>query len=127
MKKAKCDRNWIVSFYVLLLYSLNRFYLKKAVDVPIITYLLRCHFNDWLGGILIIAYINGILNLSRYREHQIATLKAAILTTFLCGIVWEYITPYLFHHGTSDFYDVIAYVIGGMTYILLYHTAINKC
>lgn len=126
MKKAKCDRNWIVSFGVLLLYSLNRFYLKKAVNVPIITYLLKCHFNDWLGGILIIAYINGILNLSRYRGHQIATLKAAILTTILCGIVWEYITPYLFHRGTSDIYDVIAYVIGGMTYILLYHTVINK-
>ena len=126
MKKVKCDRNWIVMLCVLLLYGFNRFFLKDTVDVPIVTYLLKSHFNDWLGGIFVIAYINGILNVSRYKKYQVTTLNMAVLITIVCGIVWECVIPYFFHHGVSDLYDVIAYVIGGVTYIFLYHMRIIK-
>ena len=56
---------------VLFLYALNRFYLKNVVVIPAISYILKCHFNDFLGGIFIIAYINLILEHSKYRHYRV--------------------------------------------------------
>lgn len=111
---------------VLLFYSLNRFILKKVVDIPVISYLLKSHFNDWLGGIFIIAYINTILHHSKFKRNQVHTFPQAILINVLCGIVWEFISPYVFHHGTSDLYDILAYIIGGITYIFIQRLLIIK-
>ena len=36
-----------------------------------------------------------------------------------CGIIWEYIFPYLFAYSTSDILDVVSYVLGGITYCFL--------
>ena len=104
---------------VLFLYALNRFYLKNVVVIPAISYLLKCHFNDFLGGIFIIAYINLILEHSKYRHYRVDTVSMAVTITLMCGIFWEYVAPFFLHQGVSDVYDVIAYVLGGITYLLL--------
>ena len=116
MSKVK-EQNGIIIACVLLLYALNRFALKEVVSIPILSYLLKCHFNDYLGGIFIIAYINIILQHSRYKQYRIHTLLQAIVVTLLCSIVWEFVAPYFFHYGTSDLWDIAAYMIGGSTYI----------
>ena len=85
--------------------------------MPILSYLLKCHFNDYLGGIFIIAYINIILQHSRYKQYRIHTLLQGVVVTLLCSIVWEFVAPYFFHYGTSDLWDIAAYMIGGSTYI----------
>lgn len=36
-----------------------------------------------------------------------------------CGIMWEYLLPYVYPRGTSDVYDVVAYIAGGITYTQL--------
>ena len=106
--KRKPDRDEVIIVCVLILYCLNRFIFKIVVNVPIVSYLLKCHFNDWLGGIFIVAYIN------------------VVLINAFCGIVWEFIGPYVFHHGTSDCYDMLAYIIGGITYIMLQRIAAKR-
>ena len=116
--KCKLNKDAIVIVCVLIFYSLNRFVFKTIVDIPIISYLLKCHFNDWLGGIFIVAYINVVLQYSRYRHMRIHTLPCVILINTLCGIVWEFVGPYVFHHGTSDYYDILAYIFGGIAYII---------
>ena len=117
--KRRLDRDAVIIVCVLILYSLNRFIFKTVVNVPVVSYFLKCHFNDWLGGIFIVAYINVVLQHSRYKHVRIHTLLHAILINAFCGIVWEFIGPYVFHHGTSDCYDILAYIIGGITYIML--------
>ena len=104
---------------VLFLYALNRFYLKNVVVIPAISYILKCHFNDFLGGIFIIAYINLILEHSKYRHYRVDTVSKAVTITLICGIFWECVAPFFVHQGVSDVYDVIAYVLGGITYLLL--------
>ena len=47
------------------------------------------------------------------------TIQAAVTITLMCGIFWEYVAPFFLHQGVSDVYDVIAYVLGGITYLLL--------
>lgn len=121
--KGKNDVGIIVC--VLLLYSLNRFVLKKVVNVPILSYLLKSHFNDWLGGIFIIAYINFVLQHSQYEQIQICAISHAILINALCSIIWEFVGPYIFRYGTSDLLDVLAYIVGGITYILIQHLLTN--
>lgn len=113
------QRDTSILVCVLFLYGLNRFVFRKVVDIAIISYLLKCHFNDWLGGIFIIAYINNLLQHSKYKRYKINTLPCAILINILCGIVWEFVGPYIFHHGVSDLYDIVAYILGGITYIMI--------
>ena len=69
---------------VLFLYALNRFYLKNVVVIPAISYILKCHFNDFLGGIFIIAYINLILEHSKYRHYRVDTVSMAVTITLIC-------------------------------------------
>ena len=121
MTRIKENCNLRIIAYVLFLYGLNRFYLKNTVTIPIISYLLKSHFNDWLAGIFIIAYINFVLGNSRFIAYQIHTFPFASLTTILCGVFWEYITPNIFHYGVSDKYDIVAYFLGGITYLLLHY------
>lgn len=35
------------------------------------------------------------------------------------GVIWEYIFPILLPYSTSDFFDVISYVLGGITYYFI--------
>lgn len=102
---------------VAMAYSCNRFYLKKAVCVPILSYFLKCYFNDCLAGVAIIAYWNVVTAKSRWPRLQISTLVGAIAICTICGILWEYMLPQVFRHGTSDVWDVAAYVLGGCAYI----------
>ena len=100
----------------MLLYLLNRFIFRDMFN-GIIGYLLRCHFNDFLGGICICAYIDFmVLNSKFYFRYKFFKLYQIILICFICGLLWEYIFPFFWKHGTSDFFDVIAYSLGGVVY-----------
>lgn len=111
---------------VSIAYSLNRFCLKTIVDVPIISYILKCHFNDFLAGIGIIAYLNLLFAVSKYRQLKVSSYAMAASLCFLCGMLWEYVFPLLFPHGTSDIWDVLSYMIGGIAYIGLLRTHMNR-
>ena len=54
----------------LALYALNQ-QVKTRVTVRVLGDLLRCHANDYLGGIAFAAYLNLILSLSRWPEKRL--------------------------------------------------------
>ena len=128
-------QNLAILLCIACLYCLNRFWLKEAIIQPVIHYVLKSHFNDFLAGIAISAYLNLVLSLSKYRRKVILTLPRVIIFTLLCALLWEYILPLIFPHGVSDYYDVIAYVLGGIIYITLIHVlkhfnmkkGVNRC
>ena len=124
--KFKLDLDAAIIACILILYGLNRFIFKTVVNIPVISYLLKCHFNDWLGGIFIVAYINVILRYSRHKHRRIHTMPCVIMIEVFCGIVWEFFGPYICHHGTSDYYDILAYILGGITYIMLQHILVKR-
>lgn len=115
---------------IAVIYCLNRFWLKETVEFPVISVILKCYFNDWMAGIGIIAYINLVLDKSKYRSKKITSFKVAIIVCLICGILWENVFPRIFPHGVCDIWDVVAYIFGGITYIIvsnLYsHYAQNK-
>lgn len=88
--------------------------------MPLLGYLLRCHFNDYLGGIAFAAYLNLVISFSRWPHLRLHTPLQFAAAGLLCGLVWEGITPLFLSSSTGDWLDVAAYVLGMLTYWLLW-------
>ncbi len=112
-KKQKKD---LMFFIVpLILFQVNEL-IKADVQIPVLGYVLRCHFNDYLGGISFAAYLNFILSLSNWTSFQLTKIQHFLIAGLLCGICWELITPLFIQSSTGDFWDAIAYILGMLTY-----------
>ena len=118
MKQHRTKDGYILSA-TFLVYLVNRFCLKESIDIPILRYILRCHFNDFLAGILFLAYINLLLSFSKFSQIRIQSISAVTFIMCLCGIAWEYVLPLLHGRGTCDPWDIGAYICGGIAYTLI--------
>ena len=103
----------------LALYALNQ-QVKTRVTVRVLGYLLRCHANDYLGGIAFAAYLNLILSLSRWPEKRLRRPGELVVLGLLCGLCWECIAPLFLPDSVGDPLDVVAYVLGTLSYWLLW-------
>ena len=103
----------------LVLYAVNQ-QIKMRVPWPAAGYLLRCYANDYLGGIAFGAYLNLILSLSRWPERQLRRPWQFLIAGVLCGLFWECAAPLVLPHSVGDPWDVAAYVLGMLTYWLLW-------
>jgi hypothetical protein len=92
---------------------INNLFLKR-INLLILTNLFNCYFNDLLGAILILAYINLILFFFSYKK--IKSLKIFIGLIFLIGFVWEYLAIFFKPYSVFDYVDFIAYFIGSLVY-----------
>lgn len=106
----------IIFFVVMGVYFLNRFYLKRLAIPGFAGYFLKCYFNDFLGGISILAYLSLVFSYSQYDTIDFSRPICAFIVTSSCGVFWEFIFPPIFHHGTSDPLDILAYSLGGLFY-----------
>lgn len=111
--------NLLLILLPLTLYAVNQ-RVKMRIDWPVVGYLLRCHVNDYLGGIAFAAYLNLILSLSRWPERQLRRLWQFLAAGVLCGLFWEWIAPRFLPNSVGDPWDVAAYVLGMLTYWLLW-------
>lgn len=98
----------------ILLHFINHLY-RHYIDVPVLSYLLKCYFNDFLGGMAFLAYTN--LVLSFYKDHpiRIKSYFHVILIACLCSFFWEWLMP-LFKPSTADWWDCVAYTLGATCY-----------
>lgn len=114
--KDELKREALTAIIALAVYAVNRA-LKEYVAIPYIGYICKCHLNDYLGGIVICAYTNALLLISK--REAIHNLCFIALYTLFCGICWEYIFPLIIKIGTSDIWDVVSYSLGGVSYYLI--------
>ena len=105
-----------------LIYMLNRF-LLKSLNLPIISYILKNHFNDFLGGFIFCCYINALLYFSH--KKMINNFWILIIFMFLVSISWEFIFPLFLDYSISDWFDVVAYLLGTILYYLLLYKSNN--
>lgn len=87
----------------------------KYIHVSFISYILKCYFNDFLGGIAFLAYVNYILSFYVKGPIRIRSYYQIFLLSALCSIFWEVITP-MFIVSTADWMDFVAYTLGATTY-----------
>ena len=98
-----------------LIYCINRFILKDSISIHYLSYFLNNHLNDCIAGLAIVSYTN-VIALHFNRCKAINSIVSILIFTFICGILWEYIFPRIYSRGTSDFFDVLSYMSGGIFY-----------
>ena len=101
---------------ILAFYCLNRFVIKPTVTDTLLGIFVRCHLNDYLGGILFPIYINIWIDLFGDLKHRITALLPSLLVGILCSVFWEGIAPFFLSYSTADWLDCIAYIAGSFTY-----------
>lgn len=111
----------IIMASVAAAYNANRFWLREAVKQPMVSYILKCHFNDWLAGIGIIAYLNLLQSTNLTAAERVESIFHASFICLICGLLWEYAIPQFIRRGTSDCWDIAAYILGGIAYILIFY------
>lgn len=116
MRLSKKQKKDLLFFIVpLILFQVNEL-IKADIQIPVLGYLLRCHFNDYLGGISFAAYLNFILSMSNWTSFQLTKIQHFLAASLICGICWEFITPLFMPSSTGDMWDVVAYILGMLTY-----------
>lgn len=110
--KIKADI-FIISVSVFL-YLLNRLILKDITE-GLIHWFLVCYWNDITGAIAVSAYVDSIIFHYSRKEIRIWGLIVILLA---CGIFWEFITPLFRKNSVCDFWDIVAYMTGGVIYYL---------
>lgn len=110
-----CPLNLVLFFVVFALYHLNNYILKSKTS-GILNHILTCHFNDFMGGLLFVAYTNVIL---LTRKNMLSKLPHILLFCLGAGLFWEFATPLFYKDTVSDWIDVGCYILGGFVYWLL--------
>lgn len=108
-----------IDFYVLLvtmtLYLTNRI-LKAHISYPVFDSFMRCHFNDYIGGIVICSIINIIVYHYKNKYIRIRKLTHYIVIGIICSFMWEVIAPMVLPYSTADWFDCVMYLTGTITY-----------
>ena len=118
IKQSKAKMMWVRRLLIavsiaMLLYIVNRFWLKH-LKVPYIDYLLKNHFNDFIGGFVFPAYVNLVLVLSG--RNPINNFGVLVLFMLGVSVIWEFVFPQFLSYSTSDILDVVAYMLGTLLY-----------
>lgn len=114
-------KNACLIIITLFLYMVNQL-IKTEISNEVIRYFCICYYNDTIGSITFIAYCNLVL---KNCGKSLDKLYKIELTLFLAGIFWEYITPIFRSNTTTDILDIIAYMIGGYIYWIIYKIDCN--
>lgn len=110
----KTKINIIIIFISVFLYLLNRLILKDITE-GLIHWFLVCYWNDITGAIAVSAYVDSIIFHYSRKEIRIWGLIVILLA---CGMFWEFITPLFRKNSVCDFWDIVAYMTGGVIYYL---------
>ncbi len=116
LAKNSIRKDLWISAFVMALYCTNRFLLKPSAPDNLLGYLIRCHVNDYLGGILFLAYTNILIGTYLDAGKRIVTIIPTILVGAVCSLCWEGLAPMLLSYSTADILDCVAYLLGSITY-----------
>lgn len=98
------------------LYALNRFVWKHRASDALWGRILCFHFNDYLGAIVFLTYVNLLIAHVSPSARRVAGFRPTLLCALLCSVFWEGLFPLLAAYSTADIWDCVAYVLGGATY-----------
>ena len=75
---------------------------------------------------LLLSYSNILIFVGKRHHLLLTTLKSVIPFTILVGLFWEYITPLYRTSKCCDPYDLIAYTLGSLLYLVMVNTFKNR-
>jgi hypothetical protein len=116
--KTRIKKRDVCLFVIpILIFFINN-KIKYNIDLPVLGQIMRYHFNDYLGGISIVAYVNLVLSLKRGQIWRLVSPLACLVFALFCSLCWELIAPVFLSDSTGDWLDVVAYCLGALTYCL---------
>ena len=74
---------------------------------------MSCYFNDIVGAVSFSAYCDIAFSFFGKSLNKLFKLEMIL---FVSGMFWEYITPIFRSDTVGDFFDIIAYMLGGLIY-----------
>ncbi|AOM84002.1 hypothetical protein [Salisediminibacterium beveridgei] len=100
---------------VVLFYLINQTVIKAWTD----HWFIHWYVNDLLAGIWLPALTMALA--ASFRVHQILMLSGAkiLLVVLVAGLFWELIAPLYVTGSVRDPFDILAYVSGGLIYLLI--------
>lgn len=100
------------------LWELNTHLIKPSVAVRGLGLFVHGQLNDLLGGFAFLCYTNLLFDFVR-PSLRITRPVVALPYILACGLFWEYAAPLFVAGSTSDAWDLVAYLLGGVLYLLL--------
>ena len=120
-KKQKIDIEFLLIGITIFLYALNNLFFKRMTEGAFY-YFFVGYFNDLICPLFFISYVNIILS---FIHKRISNLVHIILLCLICGLVWEFVAPFLKKDSVTDVFDLVCYCWGGSLYWLI-HKIIDK-
>jgi hypothetical protein len=102
-----CLLNILLFFLCVLMYIVNEIFLIHKGGF------FKNHFNDLLAIPLLLSFSS----VWAYINKKTLGVWWLSAITLLAMVSWEIITPFIFHHGTSDIKDIYCYTIGYILYL----------
>lgn len=109
-------KKYIKSIIVFLL-SITLCFLNRKFNYIITEnffhWFMTCYFNDIIGAVAYSAYCD--IAFSFFGKSLNKLYKLGIIL-FFSGLFWEYVTPVFRSDTVGDFFDIFAYMLGGLIY-----------
>jgi len=105
-------KNMAIIAVVAGLYMLNES-AKGHVDMPWFAGFMSGYFNDIICGAGFVAYCNIFIELWKRPLKNLPGIEAVLLCA---GLFWEVGAPLVVPGSVGDFWDIIAYMAGGLIY-----------
>lgn len=97
---------------VVILYLSNNFYIKSH-SCGLMQWFFICFFNDLICPLFFVSYANTLLLTVGKEIRKLHHILALCLSA---GLFWELGGPLLKPTATTDFWDILFYLLGGFIY-----------
>ncbi len=99
------------------LFVINTYLVKPILNDgdEVVYFFFTNYANDVLGGLAFLSYTNLLFDLVK-KKYRIVRVEMGLGYIFLCGLVWEYVTPLFVDRSVSDWIDILAYIAGASLY-----------
>lgn len=108
----KYTRQIVVFLIGIALCLLNKQY-GYLITEKHLHWFMSCYFNDIIGAVSFSSYCDAVFSFFGKSLNKLFKLEIIL---FVCGLFWEYITPIFRSDTVGDFFDISAYLLGGLIY-----------
>ncbi len=110
--------NIVVILICVVVYFANQLILKSSIGGDFVMY----HLNDFTAIIALLAFANlSATVMNPFGGRSICTLRHTLIIALFCSLFWELLTP-LYKTSTTDWRDIVFYLLGALLYWALRHT-----
>ena len=106
-----------------LFYAVNTGLLRGHAGGPA-GWFLSCYANDLFAGLAMCAWADLLLRLGRLPP--VRSWHQSVPLLLGCGLVWEVLAPLWKAGAVFDPWDLAAYQIGGIFFLILTDTRVNR-